>query len=115
MMKIGQMHSPTIDAQLNNQVKQTQDLYFKLLLVLLSSLKFLLRQGLAVRGHNETEGNLMQLLLLRCEDNSILKAWINENKYLSGDIINEIMQIMSNYVLRQIREASMYSLTVLQI
>ena len=84
--------------------------------MLLSSLKLLLRQGLAVRGHDEIEGNLMQLLLLRCEDNSDLKLWIKEKKYLSSDIINEIMQIMSSSILRQllvtIREASMYSLIV---
>ena len=72
MMKICQMNSPTIDAQLSCQVKQAQDLHFKHFLVLLSSLKFLSRQGLAVRGHDEIEGNLMQLLLLRCEDNSDL-------------------------------------------
>ena len=112
MMKIGQMHSPSINAQLNFQVKQAQDSHFKLFLVLLSSLKFLLRQGLAVRGHDEIEGNLMQLLLLRCEDNSNLKMWIKDKKYLSSDIINEVMQIMSSSILRQllvkIREASMY-------
>ena len=113
MMKISLMNSPTIDAQLSCQVKQTQNLHFKLFLIVLSSLKFLL---IAVRGHDEIEGNLMQLLLLRCEDNSKLKVWIKERKYLSSDIINEIMQIMSNYILRQllvsIREASMYSLIV---
>ena len=56
----------------------------------------------------------MQLLLVRCEDNSNLKLWIKDKKYLSSEIINEIMQIISNYILRQllvsIREASMYSL-----
>ena len=78
-MKICQMHSSsTIDAQLSSQVKQAQELHFKLLLVLLSSLRFLLRQGLAVRGHDEIEGNLMQSLLLRCEDNPKLKMLIKD-------------------------------------
>ena len=39
MMKIGQMHSPSINAQLNFRVKQAQDSHFKLFLVLLSSFK----------------------------------------------------------------------------
>ena len=69
-----------------------------------------------MRGHDEIEGNLMQLLLLHCEDNSNLKMWIKDKKYLSSDIINEVMQIMSSSILRQllvkIREASMYSLIV---
>ena len=101
MMKIGQMHSPSINAQLNFQVKQAQDSHFKLFLVLLSSLEFLLRQGLAVRGHDEIDGNLMQLLL-HCEDNSNLKMWIKDKKYLSSDIVNEVTQIMSSSILRQL-------------
>ena len=55
--------------------------------MLLSSLKFLLRQGLAVTGHDEIEGNLMQLLLC-CEQNSNLKVWIKDKKYFSSHIIN---------------------------
>ena len=43
MMKVSQMPSPTIDTQLSYQVQQAKDLHFKLSLVL-SSLKFLLRQ-----------------------------------------------------------------------
>ncbi len=70
--------------------------------VQLSSLRFLLRQGLAIRGHEEIEGNLMQLLLVRCEDCSDLKQWINDKKYLSSDIINEIIKNMSNSVLRRV-------------
>ena len=37
----------------------------------------------------------MQLLLVRCEDCPDLKQWISDKKYLSSDIINEIM---SNYL-----------------
>ena len=85
-----------------------------MLQIQLSSLKFLLRQGLAIRGHEEIEGNLKQLLLVRCEDCPDLKQWISDKKYLSTDIINEIIKIMSNYLLREllgeIREAAMYSL-----
>ena len=33
-----------------------------------SAVTFLAKQGLAVRGHSEAEGNLMQLLKLRSED-----------------------------------------------
>ena len=38
------------------------------LLKVLSSLRFLVRQDSAIRGHDEKDGNLYQLLKLRCED-----------------------------------------------
>ena len=40
----------------------------KNLLKMISSLRYLLHQGLALRGHQESEGNLIQLLFLRSED-----------------------------------------------
>ena len=49
-----------------------------MLLKQFSSLKFLLRQGLAVRGHIEGEGNLLQLLVLRSEDDQDLLSWLND-------------------------------------
>ena len=43
-----------------------------------------------------------------------LKQWIKDKKYLSGDIINEIIRIMSNQLLRkllsEVREAGLLSL-----
>ena len=55
----------------------------QMLLMQLSSLKYLLRQGLAIRGHVDIEGNLIQLLSLRSSHCSQLNAWIKERKYLS--------------------------------
>ena len=52
----------------------------KTLLKQFSSLKFLLRQGLAVRGHIEGEGNLLQLLVLRSEDDQELLSWLKDKK-----------------------------------
>ena len=76
----------------------------------------LLRQGLAIRGHEEVEGNLIQLLLLRSKHISGLKQYISDKHYLSGDIMIEIIALMSNAVLWQllsdIREACTFSLKV---
>ena len=36
-----------------------------MLLKVMSSLMYLLKQGLSIRGHREEDGNLMQLLYLR--------------------------------------------------
>jgi len=49
----------------------------------LSSLKYLLMEGLPIRGHYEEDGNLMQLLKCRSEDVNSLKSFLAAKKYLS--------------------------------
>ena len=73
-----------------------------MLLKTLSSLRFLLRQGLAIRGHKESEGNLIQLLYLRSDDCPKLSKWLRNQQYLSPEIINELITIMGNDLLRQL-------------
>lgn len=82
----------------------------------LSSLLFLLRQGLAIRGHEETDGNLFQLLKLRSQDDPQIMTWINNRKYYSPDILNEQIELMANSVLRavlkEIHSADWFSIIV---
>ena len=73
-----------------------------MLLKHLSSLRYLCHQGLALRGHDETEGNLMQLLMLRVEDCAGLKQWLRNSKYLSRGIATELVSIMAKSVLLDI-------------
>ena len=61
-LKIRSMKAPCIATQLSSQVNSTQARNKKMLLKQLSSLRFLLREGLAIRGHNEQEGNLYWVL-----------------------------------------------------
>ena len=68
----------------------------------LSSLRYLMRQGLPIRGHDTFEGNLFQLLQLRSEDDTQLSSWLREKKYFSPEIINEQIELMANSVLRSI-------------
>ena len=60
-----------------------------MLLKVLSTLRYLVRQGLAIRGHHDDDGNLIQLLNCRSEDVTSLRSWMLDRKYLSHDIINE--------------------------
>ena len=73
---------------------------------LLSSIRFLARQGLSLRGHHEDvrtlDGNLYKLLLLRAEDCPELKSWMYRKEYTSPEILNEIIGLMGNTVLREI-------------
>ena len=74
----------------------------------LTSIKFLARQGLPLRGDGigELEGNFNQLIQLRSIDESDgkLAEWIKKksSKYTSHDIQNEILQVMALRILRSI-------------
>ena len=48
-----------------------------------------MKQGLAVRGHDDLEGKLLQLLKLRNEDYLDMTSWMRERKYFSSAILNE--------------------------
>ena len=67
-----------------------------ILLKLLSSIRFLARQGQALRGNDEND-NLTQLLLLRSEDDEYLRSWLkaDREKYTSHEIQNELLQLMA--------------------
>ena len=54
---------------------------------------------MAIRGHCEENGNLMQLLQCHSEDSDDLKSWILRKKYLSYEIINEQIEIMAHHLL----------------
>ena len=87
----------------NNALKKDQKERREKLMKQLQSLRFLLRQGLAVRGHSDTdEGNLYQLMKLQAVGSSQLQTWLNDKKYQSPEIVNEQIQLMSKQVLRSL-------------
>ena len=55
VLKLGLLQQPSVITQLNNQAKLDQARHKEMLLKQISSLNYLLRQGLAVRGHEELE------------------------------------------------------------
>ena len=68
----------------------------------MSSLKYLVRQGLPTRGHESLESNLIQMLMTRAKDVQDLNQWVEYRRYISPAIINELMEMMGNAVLRLI-------------
>ncbi len=72
---------------------------------ILSAIRYLARQGLALRGDgDEVDGNLQQLLRMKAEEDSNLTEWLKrkENVYTSPDIQNELLKLMGFQVLREI-------------
>uniref|UniRef100_H2ZVV1 DUF4371 domain-containing protein n=1 Tax=Latimeria chalumnae TaxID=7897 RepID=H2ZVV1_LATCH len=99
---------PPVMVQLNDQLQRDQTERRGRLVIQFSSLHFLLQQGTAIRGHDELQGNLQQLLLLRAEDNP------GVNLCKSRDIVNEMISLMGNALLRsklhQIQQCRWYAI-----
>lgn len=75
------------------------------LLKVLSTLRFLARQGLSLRGSgDESDSNLLQLLLLRTDDFPALAKYLERKqlKYVSHVVQNEFLSIMALQVLCEI-------------
>ena len=102
LVKLQGMQNPSVMEQLSSEVSREQAERRSMLLTQLRSLKFLLRQGLSIRGHKENEGNLMQLLKMQSEDSPSLQKWLGDNHYMSHGVVNEMITIMGNTLLRDI-------------
>lgn len=115
-MKIAILDSkqPDIVSKINSQKEKDQEINRKALMVLLSSIRYLARQGIPLRGHSEKDGNLHQLLRLRGTELPRIKEWLAVGYYTSHDISNEIIKLMGNYILRklidEVKVAGFYSL-----
>ncbi|KAI6651071.1 Zinc finger MYM-type protein 1-like [Oopsacas minuta] len=65
----------------------------------LSSIRYFARQGLGFRGHIEEEGNFVLLLKCRAGDIQGLESWIRDGRYISHDIVNEVLEISAHQIL----------------
>ncbi len=70
---------------------------------ILQNLCFLALQGLALRGDGE-DSNFTQLLRLRAFDCPEVMTWVDRktNKYTSGNMQNECLQVMALHILREV-------------
>lgn len=86
----------------------------KMLQIILSSIRYLGRQGLALRGRykagdtaeerGECDSNFMHLLKIRAEDNPSLLNWMKwlQSRFTSPEVQNEMLSIMALVILRKI-------------
>ena len=77
----------------------------QLFLQILSSLKFLARQGLPLTGDKDKkDGNFMQVLKLKSEDNPAISDWLLQThpKHTSHQIQDEVLGIMADHVITKI-------------
>ena len=109
-MKLHSVATVNIAGILNSKKKEQKVQRQHMLLKLLSALRFLARQGLASQSHEESEGNMIQLLHMWSTHDANLKEWLREGNYLSHQIVNQQIKLMTDQVLRhllsEIRAAS---------
>ena len=58
--------------------------------------------GIALRGHKESEGNLHHLLLMWSKNDEIVQSWLRENRYTSHQVVNELITILGQSLLRNL-------------
>ena len=96
----------------SDQKAENRDMFYRIL----QNLRFLARQGLALRGSHgeEMQSNFIQLFRLHAEDCPLIELWMSKktNNYLSHHIQNECLQIMALHrqVSKDIRESGCYSI-----
>ena len=71
-MKLKSLLHPSVSTRLSSQLQRDQIHHREMLMKEPSSVRYLARQGLALRGHKEEDGNLMQLLKCRADP----RPWI---------------------------------------
>lgn len=92
-----------VDDMILSQLATLQATWWVGLLKQIMSLRFLLRQGLAIRGHTEDEGNLSQLLKLQMEGSDTMQAWLGEKihvaqhnqcayKHIGWEVLGQILE-----------------------
>ena len=85
-------------------------------MTILESLQYLARQTIPLRGHgDDKDSNFFQLLNMRGKSFPELKDWLNkkQGKFVTHEIQNEILKLMSNAVLRSLLKTirgNMYSI-----
>lgn len=98
------LKSPGIHTLISNDTKREQSYRMQMLIKEVNSLRCLARQGLAFRGHENSEGNFYQIInlqIINYNDES-LKKWLTSQKYMSPEILNELIELMAQDVLRSV-------------
>lgn len=104
VLKLNSITNRSVASQLNEQLDSDMKKGRLALETIFTTVQFLCRQGLAIRGHEDVNSNFFQLLELRKNDVPELKDWLGRSgyKWTSHDIQNEIIDLLGKSVLRKV-------------
>ena len=93
-----------VDELMSDEIKQQKAINRKMFLKILENTRYLARQGLAFRVHNDSNGNFIQLMKLRSLDCPQIEQWMKKkmDTYLSHHIQDELLFLMSSHILRNL-------------
>ena len=95
--------SQPVEAALSEQTADEQATARKCLATIITTVQYLARQGLALRGKYNDDGNFKQLLKVRSLDAKYLEAWLSRKVDMtSWATQNEILDLFSHSIIRQI-------------
>ena len=106
---------PDVAELFDNKEKEALELSRRCFMAILDSIQYLAHQGIPFRGHGSDEdSNFFQLLMMKSKEFPELKAWLEkkQGKFVTHDVHNEILTIMSNSALRSLLkkiEGNIYS------
>ena len=94
-----------VDQQLSQRLVKDQADARIAMRAIVTTLLSLARQGLAIRGSTDEEGNLAEFLHRRAEDIPALKVWLTrETTWTSHDVQNEILELAAHQTQRALVE-----------
>lgn len=97
-----QINEPVV-AQLSSYCREQQEKSRNSLLALVKCISFLARQGLALRGHEQGQGNFDQLVKYTASMNDYLQLWLTRNQdYTSPTIQNEFLSLIAKEIVRSV-------------
>lgn len=110
-----------IDDLLSEEIQEQKADNRKMFMKILQNIRFLARQGLPLRSHEEADSNFLQLFRLRGLDCPlIIEPWMKKksDKYLSHAIQNECLLLLSSHILRnlasRIRESGCFTIMAVE-
>ena len=103
VMALVQKTSQPVSHLINSKSEEDHQIAIQWLKTLFTSIQFLARQCIAIRGHSVDRGNLQQLLLTRCRDSPAMMGWLNKKTNWTSPIYqNEILNMFSHSIIRQL-------------
>ena len=101
--QISAIKRPAVNVQMNTHKLKEQEISRISFLKLFTSMRYLLRQGSAIRGNDETSGNYFQLMKLRSEDDPDLEVYLKRTAdFISPRGQEEMMEMFSHCILREV-------------
>ena len=100
--------SKPVTTLLSQQISADQNIAQKCLKVIFTTIGYLARQGLALRGHDDDEGNFTQLLRVQSLDVPEVRSWLERStsRYTHHSIQDEMLQLYGDATLRRILDSA---------